>query len=53
MRPKLGSGLLLCLFAAVLGSSSTAQAWTRTVVKGAKVTTTIVPTEVRYGLVFG
>ena len=38
MRPKLGSGLLLCIFAAVLGSSSTAQAWTRTVVKGAKAT---------------
>lgn len=38
MRPKLRSGLLLCLFAAVLGSSSTAQAWTRTVVKGAKAT---------------
>ncbi|MGB3051702.1 MAG: hypothetical protein WBB42_11925 [Polyangiales bacterium] len=38
MRPSLGSGLLLCVFAAVLGSSSTAQAWTRTVVKGARAT---------------
>ncbi len=38
MRPSLGSGLLVCIFAAVLGSSSTAQAWTRTVVKGARAT---------------
>jgi len=38
MRPSLCSGLLVCIFAAVLGSSSTAQAWTRTVVKGARAT---------------
>jgi hypothetical protein len=38
MRTRPGSGLLLCVFAAVLGSSSTAQAWTRTVVKGARAT---------------
>lgn len=41
MRPKLGSGLLLCVFAAVLGTSSTAQAWTRTVVKGARATVNV------------
>jgi len=41
MRSSLGSGLLLCVFAAVLGSSSTAQAWTRTVVKGARATVNV------------
>jgi hypothetical protein len=38
MRPSCGPGLLLLVFVAVLGSSSPAQAWTRTVVKGARAT---------------
>lgn len=38
MRPSRDSGLLLLVFVAVLGSSSPAQAWTRTVVKGARAT---------------
>lgn len=38
MRLSCGPGLLLLLFVAVLGSSSPAQAWTRTVVKGARAT---------------
>jgi len=38
MRPCRDSGLLLFIFVAVLGSSSPAQAWTRTVVKGARAT---------------
>ncbi len=38
MRPSRVSALLLFVFVAVLGSSSPAQAWTRTVVKGARAT---------------
>lgn len=38
MRHSRGPGLLVLIFVAVLGSSSPAQAWTRTVVKGARAT---------------
>ena len=38
MRLRRAPGLLLFVLAAVLGSSSPAQAWTRTVVKGARAT---------------
>jgi hypothetical protein len=38
MRPGRVSALLLFVFVAVLGSSSPAQAWTRTVVEGARAT---------------
>ena len=38
MRPSRVSALLLFVLVAVLGSSSPAQAWTRTVVKGARAT---------------
>jgi len=38
MRPGRVSALLLLVLVAVLGSSSPAQAWTRTVVKGARAT---------------
>lgn len=38
MRASLGPGLFVCVFLSVLGSSSTARAWTRTVVKGARAT---------------
>jgi hypothetical protein len=41
MRPRRVTGLLLFAFVAVLGSSSPAQAWTRTVVKGARATVDI------------
>lgn len=41
MRPRPASALLLCVFAAVVGTSSTAQAWTRTVVKGARATVNV------------
>lgn len=41
MRPRRVTALLLFAFVAVLGSTSTAQAWTRTVVKGARATVDI------------
>ena len=43
MRLSRDLGLLLLVLAAVLGSSSPAQAWTRTVVKGARATVDIGP----------
>jgi len=43
MRLSRDIGLLLLVLAAVLGSSSPAQAWTRTVVKGARATVDIGP----------
>jgi len=41
MRPRRVPALLLFVFVAVLGSTSPAQAWTRTVVKGARATVDI------------
>jgi hypothetical protein len=41
MRPRLASALLLYAFAVALGTSSTAHAWTRTVVKGAHATVNV------------
>ncbi|MBW2161023.1 MAG: hypothetical protein JRH14_13875, partial [Deltaproteobacteria bacterium] len=41
MRPSRVSALLLFVFVAVLGSSSPAQAWTRTVVEGARATVNV------------
>jgi hypothetical protein len=41
MRPSCVRALLLLAFAVVLGSTSPAQAWTRTVVKGARATVDI------------
>ena len=41
MRPRRVRALLLFVFVAVLGSASPAQAWTRTVVKGARATVDI------------
>ncbi|MGB8330820.1 MAG: hypothetical protein WCE62_11890 [Polyangiales bacterium] len=41
MRPRRGLGLLLFLVLVVVGSTSPARAWTRTVVKGARATVEI------------